>query len=198
MLPSVKLTGWTSRWWRGRPQVFVSDREGASRRDWVGTSAGRPGSPSVAAEGSAAGRPASTGAPPTTAAPAGDVERHRAQVTDLDELHARADLDHLAGDLVPEHQALRRRRAAADHVLVAAADVGRDALQDRRVRQLATDVGRVHPRPVLELERRIVDVVDLYVARSLVRDRLVTGHDSSLRKRAPRRARSCSPSRRRG
>ncbi len=45
-------------------QVFVSEREGASRRDWVGTSAGCP-APPRSPGGSAAGVPASTGAPPT-------------------------------------------------------------------------------------------------------------------------------------
>src|SRR5947208_12541728 len=37
-------------------------------------------------------------------APAGDVERHRAEVALLDELDARTGLDHLPGDLVTEDQ----------------------------------------------------------------------------------------------
>ena len=95
------------------------------------------------------------------AAAAGDVERHRAEVTDLDELHSRTDLDHLAGDLVSEDQPLGRRRAAAHHVLIRAADVRRDTFQDRGVRQFAPDVRGVDPRAVLQLERRVVDVLDL-------------------------------------
>ena len=62
------------------------------------------------------------------AAAAGDVERHRHQVADLDEFDVAAGFDHLAGDLVAEDQARRRGSAAADHVLVAAADVGGDDL----------------------------------------------------------------------
>ena len=98
------------------------------------------------------------------APPARDVERHRAQIALLDELDARPGLDHLTGDLVPEDQSLGRGRAAADHVLVGAADVGRYALEDRRMRELAADVPRVHSGPVLQLEGREVDVVDLDLA----------------------------------
>ena len=43
------------------------------------------------------------------AATAGDVERHRDDVADLDELDVRAGLDHLAGDLVAEDQPVRAR-----------------------------------------------------------------------------------------
>jgi hypothetical protein len=42
-------------------------------------------------------------------------------------------LDHFAGDLVSQHHAGRRRRAAADHVLVGAADVCRYDLEDDAV-----------------------------------------------------------------
>ena len=118
------------------------------------------------------------------APPAGDVERHRAEVADLDELDVRSDLDHLAGDLVPEHQPGRRGGAAADHVLVAAADVGRDVLQDRGVRQLAADVRRVDPGTVLQLQRRVVGVLDLHLSRSHVGDCLVPGHSSHFLSRA--------------
>ncbi len=112
------------------------------------------------------------------AAAAGDVERHRAEVALLDELHAGPGLDHLAGDLVPQDQALGRRRAAAHHVLIRATDVRRDALEDRRVRQLAPHVGRVHARAVLQLERREVDVVDLDLARPHVGNSTVICHAS--------------------
>src|SRR5690606_3542631 len=80
----------------------------------------------------------------TVPAPAArDVERHRYQVADLDVLHVPPDVDHLPGDLVPENQAGRGRRAAADHVLVGPADVGRDCLDNGTVVRLAPDVGRV-------------------------------------------------------
>jgi hypothetical protein len=42
-------------------------------------------------------------------------------------------LDHFAGDLVSEHHAGRRRRAAPDHVLVGAADIRRYDLENDAV-----------------------------------------------------------------
>ena len=110
------------------------------------------------------------------AAAAGDVERHRAEVALLDELDAGTGLDHLAGDLVPEDQTLGRGGAAAHHVLVGAADVGRDDLQDRPVRDLASDVGGIDARPVLQLERREVDVLYLDLAWAHVGDASVVSH----------------------
>src|SRR5207249_11173179 len=93
------------------------------------------------------------------AAPAaGDVEGDGYEVALLDELHAGTGLDDLAGDLMPENQALGGRRAAADHVLIRAADVRRDASQNRRVGQVATHVRRVDARPVLQLAGRAGDV----------------------------------------
>src|SRR5215210_1329346 len=78
--------------------------------------------------------------------------RHRPQamlkVTDLDELDVPALLDDLAEDLVTEDQVRGCGGATPDHVLVAAADVGGDHLEDDAVLELASDVGRVHPRTV--------------------------------------------------
>ena len=93
-----------------------------------------------------------------------DVERHRAEVADLDEFHVRAGLDDLAENLMAEDQARRRRRTAADHVLVATADVRRDDLQDHAVVAFAPDVRRVDARPVLQLQLRVGDLVDLDLA----------------------------------
>src|SRR5690606_1173166 len=110
------------------------------------------------------------------AAAAGDVEGDRDQVAFLDELHARPVLDDLAGDLVAEHEAFGGGGAAADHVLVRAADVGGDDLQDRRMGELAADVRGVHPGTVLQLEGRVVDVDDVDLPGALVGDRAVAGH----------------------
>src|SRR6202011_1641383 len=70
------------------------------------------------------------------AAAACDVERKRYEVADFEIPDVTPLLAHFAGDLVSEHHAGRRRRAAADHVLVGAADIRRvdlenDALVDR-------------------------------------------------------------------
>jgi hypothetical protein len=62
-----------------------------------------------------------------------DVERNRDEVADLEILDVTALLDHFAGDLVSEHHAGRRRRAAAHHVLVGVADVRRDDLENDAV-----------------------------------------------------------------
>src|SRR6202044_1189553 len=56
------------------------------------------------------------------AAAAGDVERHAADVAYLDEFDISAGFDDLAGYLVTEYKVLGRRRAPADHMLIATAD----------------------------------------------------------------------------
>src|SRR5690606_15903137 len=115
------------------------------------------------------------------AAPAaGDVERHRAEVTLLDELHAGPDLDHLTGDLVAEDEILRRRCPASDHVLVRTADVGGHHLEDGPVGHLASHVVWVHTRAVLELELWVGDVLDLSLARAEVGHAAVARHGDSL------------------
>src|SRR6185503_2093891 len=115
------------------------------------------------------------------AAAAGDVERDGAEVALLDELDPGPGLDDLAGDLVAEDQPVGRGGAATDHVLVGAADVRRDDLEDRRVGQLPADVVRVDARAVLHLEAREVDVLHLDLAGAHVCDATVLGHVTSLR-----------------
>ncbi len=67
------------------------------------------------------------------AAAAGDVEGRGNQVTNLQKLNIVAFFDDFAGDLVAQDHAGRRSGPAAHHVLVAAADIGRDQLQNDRV-----------------------------------------------------------------
>ena len=67
------------------------------------------------------------------AAAAGDVERHGDDVALLDEQHVAAGFDHFAGDFVPEDQPGRRGGAAADHVLIGAADIGGDDFENDAV-----------------------------------------------------------------
>src|SRR4029078_10042468 len=95
---------------------------------------------------------------------AGDVERYRHQIADLDELDVPAYLHHLTGDLVAEREPGRCRRPATHHVLVAAADVGRHHLQNRAVRNLPADVRGVDPRSVLEFQGWVVDGLDRHRA----------------------------------
>ena len=126
-----------------------------------------------------------------TAASARDVERHRAEVALLDVLHARPDLDHLTGDLVAQDQTFGGGGPPADHVLVAAADVGRHGLDDRRVGELASDVVGVDARAVLELESRVVDLLHLDLARALVGHSFVlVSHLTVLSSSGVRRAES--------
>jgi hypothetical protein len=68
-----------------------------------------------------------------TATAAGDIERDRHEVALLEGLDISADLDHLAGDLMAQHQARLGGGAAPHHVLVGAADVGREDLEDHAV-----------------------------------------------------------------
>ena len=90
-----------------------------------------------------------------------DVERHRAQVADLDELDVATDPDHLTGDLMAEDQPLGGSGAAANHVLIAAADVSGNNLQDDAVLTLAADIGGVDAGAVPRLELRELDVAYL-------------------------------------
>src|SRR5262249_11924690 len=80
------------------------------------------------------------------------------------------------GDLVAQDQALGRRGAAADHVLVGAADVRREDLEDHPVLAAAADVLLVYPRPVLEDELRVVDGLHLDLAGAHLGDPAVAGH----------------------
>jgi hypothetical protein len=61
-------------------------------------------------------------------------------------------------------------------VLVGAADVGRDDLEDDAVLALAADVSLVDPRSILQNELGIVDGVDLDFAGLDIGDCLVTWH----------------------
>src|SRR5207248_3590473 len=110
---------------------------------------------------------------------AGDVERHRDEVAFLDELDVPADLSDLPGDLVAERQALWSRRPAADHVLVAAADVACGYLQDYPVRGLTSHVERVDPGAFFEFETRVLGGLDLHLARALVDHSFVLWHRCS-------------------
>ena len=101
------------------------------------------------------------------AAAAGDVERHRDQITDLQVLHVTALLDHLTGDLVAQHQADLSGGTAAHHVLVGAADIGGNHTQNDPVFDLAT--ARV-------LHFRIVDFLHFDLASAEIDDATITRH----------------------
>ncbi|MCY1289822.1 hypothetical protein D9M70_389320 [compost metagenome] len=102
-----------------------------------------------------------------TATAAGHVEGYGNQVADLQVLHVTALLDHLAGDLVAEHQADLGGGTAAHHVLVRAADVGGDDFQDDPVLDLLA--ARV-------LHFGVVDLLDFDLARTEINDTTITRH----------------------
>jgi hypothetical protein len=106
------------------------------------------------------------------AAAAGDVERHGDDIADLEHLDIDALLDDLAGDLVAENKPRHRRGAAAHHMLVRSADIGRDHLQDHAM---------LDPAPVGGLELRIIDVMDFDLAGSHIDDATVLAHFHLLR-----------------
>jgi hypothetical protein len=64
------------------------------------------------------------------AAAAGDVEGNGDEIADLEVLDVRAGFDDFAGDLVAEDHAGGGGGAPANHVLIGAADIGGDDLQD--------------------------------------------------------------------
>ncbi len=105
------------------------------------------------------------------AAPARDVERHGNEVADVQELDVAALLDHLARDLVSQHQSRRRGGSAAHHVLIAATDIGGDDLQDDAVIDLLA--GRV-------LQFREVDGLDFDFARREIHYASITCHKNLL------------------
>lgn len=88
------------------------------------------------------------------ATPASNVEGHRAKVALFDELDVVAALDDLSSDLVAEnHVAARKGRSAADHVLVAAADVRAHHLEDDTVVALSLlALGHDRARRAVELQ----------------------------------------------
>jgi len=94
------------------------------------------------------------------AAPAAsDVERNRYQVANADVFDVAAGLDHFARDLVSEDEARRSCSAAAHHMLVAAADISADDLEDYSVLAFS----------IADRELWKVDGLDLYLAGAHVR-----------------------------
>ena len=89
---------------------------------------------------------------------AGDVKRHGNQVSNLDELDIPAGFDDFAGDLVAQDQAFGRGGAAADHVLVAATNVGGNNFENDAMFAFA----------IPDRQLRIVDAVNLHDARAHV------------------------------
>ncbi len=100
-----------------------------------------------------------------------DVEGDRDQVARLDELHVAAGLDDLAGVLMAQHHALGGDEASSVNVQVAAADVGRDQLDDDPV--IALLAARVD-------QFRVVEFLDLDGAGPRVDDCSIAGHGSLL------------------
>ena len=100
------------------------------------------------------------------AAPAGDVKRDRNEISDLDEFNVASGLKNLSGDFVPEDQSLRRRGAAADHMLVAAANIGGNDLQNHSVLALSFS----------QRQFGKVDGLHLDLARSHVRYSTIARH----------------------
>ena len=109
--------------------------------------------------------------PAGAAPPTSDVERHRDQIAQRDHLDVRPFLDHLAGDLVAEHHPCRRGCAAAHHVLIGSADIGRNDLQNHAMLDLVTS--RV-------FEFGIGDVLNLDFSRLGVDDAAILAHDKPL------------------
>jgi hypothetical protein len=75
--------------------------------------------------------------PTGATSPANDVKGHRDEIAQCDHLDIRALFYHFARDLVPEHHSSRGSCAAANHVLIGSADIGRNHLQDHAMLDLA-------------------------------------------------------------
>ncbi len=98
---------------------------------------------------------------------AGHVERHGNDVANLQHLDVDALLDDFAGDFVTKNEARHCRGAAAHHVLVGAADIGGNNLENDAV---------LDPAAIRRLKLRVVDVADLDLTRPHVDDASVPAH----------------------
>jgi hypothetical protein len=92
------------------------------------------------------------------AASARDVERHGNEIAEFERFDIVADLDHFAGDFMAEHEADRRRRAPAHHMLIGSADIRADDLENHAMADLAA--ARIH-------HLRIVDLLHVDLARPM-------------------------------
>jgi hypothetical protein len=101
------------------------------------------------------------------AAPACHIEWDRYEITDLVIFDVTADLDDLAGDLMPQDHAHRGCSAASNHVLVGSADVRRDDLEYDAVNDRF---------PCRIAEGWKVDVSNLDLARSEIDNATIGGH----------------------
>jgi hypothetical protein len=98
------------------------------------------------------------------------LRRH--EIPNLNELYIGADFDDLAGNLVPKNESRGSGGAASDHMLVAAADVRHDDLQNHAV--LGFFATRIH-------QFGIVDIANLDLAGLDVNNTTIAWHDCLLR-----------------
>jgi hypothetical protein len=93
-----------------------------------------------------------------SASAAGDIERHGNDVPDIDELDVATGLDHLTRDLMTQYQPRRHSGASAHHVLIAAADVGRQNFQNNAVMALAGPQREFGKIDAMQLNQSRLDV----------------------------------------
>src|SRR5579875_2070470 len=99
----------------------------------------------------------------------GNIKRYGYQVSHLDKLHVASRLDHFAGDLVSETYSTGRGCTTSDHMLIAAANVGGNYLQNHAVLALA----------VSECELGKIDRLHLDFSRTHVNQSPIAGHKYS-------------------
>jgi hypothetical protein len=96
------------------------------------------------------------------AAAAGNIKGNGDQIAHVEVLDVTALLHNLARDLMSQHLADGRCRAASDHVLVAAADASRNHPQDHGMWSLFCHSHRAS-QVVGDLKLRVIDVLDRYL-----------------------------------
>ena len=97
-----------------------------------------------------------------------NVERNRHDITDVDELDVTSGLNHLTRNFVPENEPVRSGCPAPHHVLVAAANIRRNDLENRAVLALTVAKGQF----------RKVDGLHLDVTCPHVGDTSIRSHNS--------------------
>jgi hypothetical protein len=96
----------------------------------------------------------------------------------LNELDISTRLDYFAGNLVTQNESGRCSRTSPHHVLIAAADVRGNHLEDDPVLSFTTDVSLVDARAILEFQLWVIDRLNLNFAWFDVRNCFISCHDS--------------------
>jgi hypothetical protein len=102
-----------------------------------------------------------------SASATGDIKRNRHQVSYFDEFHITPRFYYQARDFMAEYQARGSRGSSADHVLVAATNIGRNNFKDNAVLAF----------PVADCELGIIDGLNFNLTGFDIGDAVILTHN---------------------